>query len=102
MRLAVTFYLGHLVERFPLGTQLHIVLVDLAAGIGIHGGNIQPLERLPLWAIASAWPPVLARSPPATDRGPAGPEYPGVAEWSAESPDAPGSRRHAGLRCDAD
>jgi len=39
MCFTVTFYLGHLVERFPLGTQFHIVLVHLAAGIGLNHGE---------------------------------------------------------------
>ncbi len=59
MRLAGALGLGDLVEPLPLGARLHIFRSIFLPKASIVG-NMRPLLRLPLWAMASTSLPVFS------------------------------------------
>ena len=60
MRLAVALDLRDFVEPLPLRARLDVLARDALAVNDSIIGNIRPLDRLPLCAIASTSPPVFS------------------------------------------
>ena len=56
---AIALDLGGLVQGFPLGALFAQLLSSASPSLCSIMGNMMPLDRLPLWAMASTSPPVF-------------------------------------------